>query len=162
MKAKEFRKLLNQRKADRATEVTELMAPSGLVYEVQSPDFGMFALAGIMPVGLAEKMEAAQAKGVSKEQAFSSLSAEEQEKSFDFSRRLVKSICVNPRVVDTVTNEDEEISLEELASFPQDFEFLITWAMGGGGNDSLDSFRNERSTSNVGNSHGKSRKNKSK
>lgn len=162
MKTKEFRKLLNQQKAERAEKAIELTAPSGLVYEVQNPDFEMFALAGIMPVGLAEKMEAARQKGATNEQAFSSLSTEEKEKSFDFSRRIVKSICLNPRVVEVVTNEDEEISLEEMASLPKDFEFLINWAMGGGGNDSLDSFRNERSPSDVGDTNGKSGKRKPK
>lgn len=69
-----FREILNQHKAEQSQETYKLKAPSGMIYEVHDPPFEMFAIAGILPVGLSEKMSAARARGATESEVFHSLS----------------------------------------------------------------------------------------
>ncbi len=127
-----------QTRAEQSNALIELELPSGFIFTVRQPDLALFKVSGALPQSVGDKMERAKGKGLSDEDAFKTLTEQEQEASFRFAKKLLRQICVNPRIVDD-PQADDEISIEDLET--EDFEFLMNW---GGGGDSLDSFRGER------------------
>lgn len=136
--AARYRELAQKNRLDE--ETFEIETPSGMVWTVRRPHLETFILSSQLPLSLAEKMAKAKAGGVSEDQAFQQLDIKEQIKAIEFSTKLVRHICVDPRIVDE-PQSDSEISPAEI--LPEDFAFLVEWAGLGGGNsgDGLDSFR---------------------
>jgi hypothetical protein len=129
-------------KAARAEKTFEVELPSGNKFLLRDPNLQMFVVSGALPLGVAEKMEAARAEGKTDEQAFKMLSPKEQIASINFATKLVRYICVSPKIVDN-PQTDDEIAPEEL--LPEDFSFLVQWAQSGGGEaEKLNSFRPQR------------------
>lgn len=131
------------RKAAQPIETIEVELPSGEKFLLRKKvDLEMFVVSGVLPLSIADKMESAQKKGSSVEAAFEQLSSGEKIKSIEFSTKLVRHICISPKIVDN-PQTDDEIAPEEL--LPEDFTFLLNWAQSGGGEaGKLDGFHPER------------------
>lgn len=127
-----------QARAKESNELFEVELPSGWVFTLRKPDLAVFVASGALPQAVGEKMNRSKSQGASDEDAFNALSPKEKETGFKFGKKLLKQICVHPRIVDD-PQDDDEIAMEELSE--ADLLFLFRW---GGGGEDLDSFRGER------------------
>jgi hypothetical protein len=108
----------------------EVTLPSQEVFVLRDPDLEKFAVSGVLPTVIAEKVEAAKSNNASDEEAFNQLSPAEKQKSFTFAKKLLQHICVDPKIVDD-PKEDDELAIEDLDA--EDMKFLLDWAKAGGG-----------------------------
>ena len=131
------------KKQEQQTEPTfDITAPSGMIFTVQNPDFDFFLNAGILPPSLVVKVEKAKKENLDVENTENFLTEYEQIKFIEYKAKLVRSVCVNPRIVDNPKGE-YEIAPEELTY--KDFFFLLDWAQKGGEqSDGLGNFQRER------------------
>lgn len=113
-----------------------------MVFKCRSVTIAFLVTSGILPLNLVELMSQANAKGgVTPEQAFEQLPVREKLQSIEFAAKLVKHVCVEPRIVEKITEPNdilpEEVDLE-------DFNYLVTWAMKGGAEAArLENFRTQ-------------------
>lgn len=121
----QYRKQAMERAA--AQEVT---LPSGAVFLLRRPSLEVWTISGELPLSVTVAMQRAQRLGQSEQEAFASLSEEDQMKALEFSRKLVCWICVDPKVVQE-DPADDEICLHDLEK--EDMTFLAQWANSGGG-----------------------------
>jgi len=138
MSAGQYRRLAAKQIVNEKT--FEVESPSGMVWTLRSPNIEKFLVSGVLPLALVKKMEQAKESGKNDEEAYKELSSDEQIKAIEFSAKIIRSICVNPKIVDSPQNDDE-LSLDEL--MPEDFTFLLNWANTSGGSaaqDGLDTF----------------------
>lgn len=147
-------------RAVRVETIKEVELPSGETFLLREPNLEAFVLSGTLPFSLALKLEKIQQQsGGDVGNAFAQLSPEEMEKSVDFGARLLRHICVDPKIVD-FPSADDEISIEDLDA--DDLKFLQQWGQSGGGNADLDSFRRRSKSTPVagadGKKHGKATK----
>ena len=130
----------------------DVTLPSGAVFVLRAPNLQAFTLSGALPVHLAAKMEAAQRSGQTEQEAFARLDQAEQIKMIEFGRKLIKYICLDPKIVDDPVAPDE-IAFEDLAA--DDLEFLARWAnSGGGATAEAETFRRKRRSPAVAGAHG--------
>lgn len=116
----------------------EVKLPSGAVFLLRRPELEVFTMAGTLPLTISARMKRAQESGQSVDAAFASLSVEDQIKTVQFGNRLIRHICVDPKIVDEPTNDDE-IGIEDLSR--DDLRFLTEWASTIGGAADANQFR---------------------
>lgn len=124
----------------KGVETEKITSPTGMEWEVRRPELSLFMVTGMLPTQMAAKLEKAaeQANG-NQTAAFYNLDWKTQAKSLEFSGKLLKHICVNPRIVENAT-EGDEISQDDIEW--EDVAFLLEWANSKGGEaDKLGNFR---------------------
>jgi hypothetical protein len=122
------------------SELVDVTCPSGDIFKCRAVTVPFLVTSGILPLHLVELMTQAAADGsVTPEKAFESLPVREKIQSIEFAAKLVKYVCVEPRIVETPT-EPNDLAQDELDL--DDFNYIVTWAMTGGAEAAgLDTFR---------------------
>lgn len=125
-----------------ATEkLFNFQAPSGMLFKLRAPDMQTFVSSGVLPLALADKLAKGEASG-SMAETIEDLSPKEQAQLVRFSAKLVRYVCVVPRISDDPAGEDE-IGPEDLLR--EDFDAIVTWAAAGGGEaEGLSNFPGQR------------------
>jgi hypothetical protein len=112
MRASEYRK--------RTERTTEVELPSGAVFTLRRPPLLAWVNAGKIPQSFLRAAVAADRNPDS----IASLPDEEILAAMKFTGEAIRYACVNPRIVDGGTGDDE-LDPSEIA--PEDFEFLANW-----------------------------------
>jgi hypothetical protein len=140
--AAKYRAIRNSRRAK--IETVSVKSPSGMVWQLRRVPFQLFISNGVLPLSIVEKLSKAMSKAMAKgggvsPETLPNLDESEALKMIGFIQKLIKEICVSPRIVANPQAEDE-IAPEELLE--EDFNFLVKWGMSGGSDaDALDGFR---------------------
>lgn len=138
--AERYRRIKKEKEA--AEALHDVTCPSGMVFKCRSVTIPFLAMSGILPLHLVELMSQASENGAATaEQAFATLPVREKLQSIEFAAKLVKYVCVEPRIVETPT-EPNDISQDEVLL--EDFNHIVSWAMKGGTEAAgLETFRPE-------------------
>lgn len=119
-------------------ELFDVPCPSGMVFKCRRPNLAQFVTSGALPMSLAGKLKDIDGSGEA--DSFNSLDWQDQVKTIEFSNKIVRHICVSPKLVENPQPGKDEIGYDELELI--DYTALVQWAMpGGGGVENLDSFR---------------------
>jgi hypothetical protein len=138
--AERYRRIKKEREAKET--LFDVECPSGMTFKCRRPRMEVYAMSGVLPMSLVEKMVKAQAAGKSSQEAFSELPIEDQIETVRFAGKLLKFVTVEPRIVEEVKDPAMEISADEVEL--DDAQFLIGWAMKGGAEAAAaESFRTE-------------------
>lgn len=123
-------------------QLHDVACPSGMVFKCRRVSVPFLVTSGILPLSLVELMSQASEKGgVTADQAFNQLPVKEKLQSIEFATKLVKFVCVEPRIVDEI-KDPNDILPEEVDT--DDFNHIVSWAMRGGEEAArLDTFRQE-------------------
>jgi hypothetical protein len=120
-------------------ELFDVECPSGMVFKCRRPNLAQFVTSGVLPMSLAGKLKEAAEQG-SPEEVFQSLEWQDQAKALEFSSKLVRYVCVSPKIVENPQPGKDEIGYDELEL--SDYTAIAQWATPGGGEaGSLETFR---------------------
>jgi hypothetical protein len=137
-KAQEYRRVKEERRAQ--AETFDVPLPSGVTWKLRKVQLPQYVKSGVMPMSLASKLASA-AQGVTSEQAFLSLSPEDQERVTTFMKIVVADCVVDPRIYLKPTSDDQ-MTLADVEE--DDFDAIFAWAMPGGDiAETLETFRSE-------------------
>lgn len=126
--AQRYRRIKEERHA--ADELHDVTCPSGMVFKCRTVSIDFLVSGGILPLSLVQKMSEAEGKGdVSPEQVFLQLPLKEKLQSIDAAAKLLRYVCVEPRIVDDATGPND-IRQDEVE--PDDFNHIVEWATKGG------------------------------
>lgn len=134
MNAKEYKKLTAARQ-----KTEELKLPSGGIFEMRLAPIQQWTATGVLPAGLAVKMEAVS-KAKNKTEANNIVLRHFTEQDFvdsqNVNRRMLEYCCVRPRVILLGPGESPR-ELGELELYPEDipdedFETILGWIWSGG------------------------------
>lgn len=141
MKASEYKKHARSKRAK--SKLHEVTVPSGAVWKLLEPPIEQFIIAGKMPASLAAKMATAARSGAAAEEEAEHLTPDDLLNNLIFGRDLLLYCAVEPRVkLDADPDSETEIAPEDI--LPEDFDFLISWVVtGGGSGESLSTFRSK-------------------
>lgn len=135
--AEKYRRIRAEKES--AETLHDVECPSGMTFKCRRPTIAFWVTSGILPLHLVEMMTKASEKGVSAEDAFNSMPVREKLQSIEFAAKVVKYVCIEPRIVEHVV-EPNDISQDEVML--DDFNYLVTWAMHGGDEaERLETFR---------------------
>lgn len=138
--AEKYRRL---KKAEDAGETLhDVECPSGMVFKCRKVTVPFLIAAGMLPMHLVEAMQQASGNGtITPAQAFAAMPFKEQMHSIEFSAKVVKYVCVEPRIVEKPIGPND-LGQDELML--QDFHAIMKWAMNGGDEAArLETFRSE-------------------
>ncbi len=148
-KKDQFEEFLEESFSDEALKDVELfeVKVAGLPFKCRRLDQEFIANSGVMPMSLTEQIvmnEADTVAAVDPEERWSEMSPAERRNALVATARIVRYICVEPRViVGDVGNRQNAISSDAL-SFA-DVNTLVSWAKDGGGASSgVKTFRRKR------------------
>ena len=140
--ARKYREILERQKQ----QPVEVESPTGMIWLLQPINLQSYLLSGRLPQTLLEQfLKSAEASGLMTGSGFNFTSAQAVD-ALNFMRRLVMEVAVSPRIVETVTNEEDEIAISELDG--GDLQFIVGWALsysGVKGAEALATFRAGRS-----------------
>lgn len=124
------------------TPLYDVQSPTGMTWKCRRADIAAFVNAGALPMSFAQKMlESLKAAKGDAQEAFNTLSAEEQVRALAITSMLIRYVVVEPRIVDT-PRDDSEIAFDEVLM--ADYQCLANWATSGGGEaDGLNNFRSK-------------------
>lgn len=111
----------------------------GMTWQAKRFQIDFWIASGILPMGLVEKMVSSVKKaGAKPEDVLKTMATDEIFKSVAFASKVVRHTAVEPRIVETVV-EENDISQEEVMTCC--YKRLLDWQMQGG-ESGLDTFRN--------------------
>jgi len=127
----------------KSTELFDFTSPSGMEWKLRKVDLAQFVANGSLPMSLAQHInQANEANKGDVEAAFASLEWKDQARMIELVSKVVRYCAVEPRIVETVTDPDMEISFDEVEL--EDYNAIAKWAMPGGDvADGLDTFRKQ-------------------
>lgn len=130
--AQRYRKLKAQRAANE--QLHDVPCPSGMVFKCRKVSIPFMVTSGILPLSLVAQMQKSQKAnpGASEAEVLASLNIEEQIKSVEFAAKVVRYVCVEPRIADVLETEND-ITPDEMEV--DDFTHILNWAMSGGGEE---------------------------
>lgn len=146
MNAQDYKKLASAKRT-----VYDLPLPSGAVWKVIDPPLQQFIATGRIPVGLAAQMASIAERNNSDPEAtgmamVKELGTENLLKNLEFGRDLLLHSVIEPRISNASPTPEDAIAPEDI--LPEDFEFVLGWALSGGKSGAgLKFFRTKRSKS---------------
>ena len=147
LKEQQFETALEQsfsNDALKGVQLYEHKVPSGMVFKVRDIDMSFVGIAGSMPMALSEQMLMAQASDAPAAPDVSKMSAMQLRANIQTNARIVRYMCVEPRIIiGEVNGHKNAISADLLTT--ADFGSLIARAQGGGNElNRLKTFRRKR------------------
>lgn len=138
--AERYRRIAREKA--QSEQLFDVECPSGMVFKCRRASMDVWVSLGIMPMNLVEKMTTAAEEGkLSNEEIFASLPIHEKLQSIDAAAKMLRYVCVEPRIVDAV-KEPNDITQDEMLL--EDINHIVAWASrGGDAAAGLESFRNE-------------------
>lgn len=104
--------------------------PSGMEWTLRRPKPHLFVNAGLLPAELALKAAVMTKEGVTGPAMLDKISGKELAQTIELNSAIVRYICVDPRIVETPT-ADDEIGFDDVLR--EDYADLLAWANNGGG-----------------------------
>lgn len=138
--AEEYRRKARERR--KGETLIDVPCPSGTTFKCRPITVPFMVSSGMLPLHLVEAMEKASGGGrVSAKDAFLAMPLKEKLHSIEMQAKVVKYVCVEPRIVETPT-EPNDLGQDELEL--EDFHCLVSWAMSGGDEAArLETFRQQ-------------------
>lgn len=138
--AERYRRIAREKA--KSEELFDVACPSGMVFRCRKISKDLLVSLGILPLNLVEAMTNASEQGnLSPEDIFASLPIREKLQSIDAAQKILRYVCVEPRIVDQV-KEPNDITQDEMLL--EDINTIVAWASNGGDEAArLETFRNE-------------------
>lgn len=134
---------LRRLKSNKKEQLHTVDCSCEMSWQCRKVGLDFWVASGIMPAKLVSAMVTATEKaGGDAQAAVQSMAAEEVLQSIVFSNRVVRHTAVDPKIVETVTNPELEVSTEEVGMCC--YTTLLNWQVQGGDEAKvLETFRQE-------------------